>query len=102
MSAPDTLIVWQPRHYHGTSLQRLDPYAIDPNMVQRGMSFVTSSRLPAIWKRYVGELERIETEKISKAEKDKKAQKAAAASETALASFADDDDDIYFDSGEDM
>jgi hypothetical protein len=38
MSAPDTLIVWQPQHYHGTSLQRLDPYAIDPNMVQRGMS----------------------------------------------------------------
>ncbi|KAF7784937.1 hypothetical protein Agabi119p4_1102 [Agaricus bisporus var. burnettii] len=105
MSAPDSLIVWQPGHHHGTSLQRLDPNETDPRMIQRGMSFVTSSRLPTIWRRYVLELQKIEAEKISETAKEKKAREAAASCELALARGDDehaggddcaDDGDIYF------
>ncbi|XP_006454211.1 hypothetical protein AGABI2DRAFT_61502 [Agaricus bisporus var. bisporus H97] len=99
LCAPDTLIVWQPRHYHGTSLQRLDPYNKDPSLLQRGISFVTSPRLPTIWKRYREEVEKIRVECSTNEEKSAKWEQVAEASESALLDPFDDSDEIYFSEG---
>ncbi|KAL4075201.1 hypothetical protein V8B97DRAFT_2022217 [Scleroderma yunnanense] len=46
--ASNTLIVWQPKHVHGTSLQdrQVDN---DPDFSQAGFAIVTSSQLPRVW-----------------------------------------------------
>lgn len=49
----NSLVVWQPRHVHGTSLQRRSPYDKDPIFLQQGLAIVTSARLPGIWEKYV-------------------------------------------------
>ncbi len=52
-SAANSLVVWQPRHVHGTGLQLRSPYdKEDPAFIQRGMAIVTSSRLPGVWEKY--------------------------------------------------
>ncbi|KAF8809194.1 hypothetical protein BYT27DRAFT_7284279 [Phlegmacium glaucopus] len=51
-SAPNTLIAWIPSEPHGTSLQNFSPGDSDPDFFQRGLAFVTSSRLPSIWAKY--------------------------------------------------
>jgi hypothetical protein len=51
-SAQDTLVVWKPKHWHGTSLQNFDPKEKVLGFLQQGMAFATSNRLPAIWKKY--------------------------------------------------
>jgi hypothetical protein len=57
-AAANTLVVWKPRDDHGTSLQNFSPPAVkggnnpDPNFFQRGLAFVTSARLPGVWRRY--------------------------------------------------
>lgn len=52
--AKNTMIVWRSKDWHGTSLHPIsgvdDPN--NPRYCQRGMSFVTSTRLPTVWKRY--------------------------------------------------
>ncbi|KAL4065051.1 hypothetical protein J3A83DRAFT_4190494 [Scleroderma citrinum] len=49
--ASNTLIVWQPKHVHGTSLQdrQVDN---DPDFSQAGLAIVTSSQLPRVWHKY--------------------------------------------------
>lgn len=48
--APNTLFVWQPAQYHGTSLFEQLPG--DTAILQSGLSIVTSNRLPGLWKRH--------------------------------------------------
>jgi hypothetical protein len=52
-SAPNTLVIWQPRMPHGTSLQNLSPDDPTPAFSQTGMSIVTSNRIHAAWTKYV-------------------------------------------------
>ncbi|KAJ3559157.1 hypothetical protein NP233_g11335 [Leucocoprinus birnbaumii] len=52
VATADTCLVWQPRFYHGTSLQRVDPYDPDPDFRQQGLAIVTSPRLPPVWAQF--------------------------------------------------
>lgn len=56
VSADNTLVVWQPKHIHGTSLQNRLPGDENPSFLQRGLAFVTSPRLPKIWARYMEQM----------------------------------------------
>jgi hypothetical protein len=70
-SAPNTLVIWQPRHWHGTSLQKFSPFDDKPGFYQRGMAFVTSNRLKNVWNRYVwGQLSSDEAQKELAARKE--------------------------------
>jgi hypothetical protein len=40
--APNTLVAWKQRQYHGTSLQDIDPEDPSPAFSQRGLAIVTS------------------------------------------------------------
>jgi hypothetical protein len=51
-AAPNTLVVWSPSEYHGTSLQDFSPLDEDPAFSQRGLAFVTSPRLKGVWEKY--------------------------------------------------
>ena len=59
-AAPNTFIAWRPGQYYGTSLPDTEapslgsvgPSSRKTNFIQHSVSFITSSRLPAIWKRY--------------------------------------------------
>ncbi|KAG2091220.1 uncharacterized protein F5147DRAFT_823307, partial [Suillus discolor] len=51
-SASNTLVVWQPKDVHGTSLQVRNPDDPNPAFIQTGMAIVTSNRLPNAWKKY--------------------------------------------------
>lgn len=55
-AAANTLIVWIPEEEHGTSVPDLDPYDANPAFCQRGLAFVTSNRLPGIWRKYLSGL----------------------------------------------
>ncbi|TFK62819.1 hypothetical protein BDN72DRAFT_739065, partial [Pluteus cervinus] len=46
----NTVIVWKPRHYHGTSLHDVVPRSTD--WVATGICFVTSSKLLGSWEAY--------------------------------------------------
>ncbi|KAH0583320.1 hypothetical protein H2248_011188 [Termitomyces sp. 'cryptogamus'] len=48
-SAPNTLVAWKPRQPHGTSLPDFYPWETNPELAQRGLSFVTSSFLTTSW-----------------------------------------------------
>jgi len=50
--AKNTLIAWQPDHFHGTSLQYFSPEDDNPDCVQRGLAIVTPKRLPKVWSQY--------------------------------------------------
>ena len=57
----NTLIIWQPKEPHGTSIPDIiHPGDCDPtNFCQRGMAFVTSNRLKSAWvKLQAGEITR--------------------------------------------
>jgi hypothetical protein len=49
----DSLVAWDPSHFHGTSLQEYSPSS---NMVsqfyQVGLACVTPNRIPGLWKKY--------------------------------------------------
>ena len=49
----NSLVIWDPSHFHGTSLQH---YAPSSNMVsefyQVGLACVTPNRIPGLWKKY--------------------------------------------------
>ncbi|KAG6849604.1 hypothetical protein H0H93_007056 [Arthromyces matolae] len=49
----DTMIAWRPTDLHGTSLPHADPKDKNPEFKQRGMAFVTSSRLSRVWNKYL-------------------------------------------------
>ncbi|KAF8341093.1 hypothetical protein F5887DRAFT_888138, partial [Amanita rubescens] len=50
--AKNTLIAWQPNHFHGTSLQLFSPDDDNPECCQRGLAIVTPKRLPYVWSKY--------------------------------------------------
>ncbi|KAF8331270.1 hypothetical protein F5887DRAFT_895022 [Amanita rubescens] len=50
--APNTLIAWKQRQFHGTSLQNLDPDDPTPPFSQRGFAIVTSTRLLNTYKKW--------------------------------------------------
>jgi hypothetical protein len=54
MGGSDTLVAWDPSHFHGTSLQEYSPSS---NMIsdfyQVGLACVTPNRIPGLWKMYV-------------------------------------------------
>ncbi len=51
-AAANSLIIWRPALWHGTSLSYQDPKKPSTEFAQRGLAFVTSSRLPSAWERY--------------------------------------------------
>ncbi|KAJ3875338.1 hypothetical protein F5051DRAFT_333991 [Lentinula edodes] len=52
-SATNTALFWKPEHFHGTSLQDIDPAEKGGPHVQSGMSIVTSGRLPTVFKQFL-------------------------------------------------
>lgn len=46
-SAPDTVVVWRPKAWHGTSLQKRDPS--NPAVFQAGLAIVTPSGVARLW-----------------------------------------------------
>jgi hypothetical protein len=54
MGGNDTLVAWDPSHFHGTSLQDYSPSS---NMVsdfyQVGLACVTPNRMPGLWEKFV-------------------------------------------------
>ncbi|RDB18282.1 hypothetical protein Hypma_000646 [Hypsizygus marmoreus] len=52
-AAPNTVIVWIPTDAHGTCLPNYHPNDNEPPLLQRGLAFVTSNRLPSVWQAYV-------------------------------------------------
>ncbi|PUU80828.1 hypothetical protein B9Z19DRAFT_947899, partial [Tuber borchii] len=53
--AENTLVAWQTRMFHGTSLARLDSIESYTGKGQVGLSIVSPNRLPKIWERYMNE-----------------------------------------------
>jgi hypothetical protein len=51
-AASNTLVVWSPSEYHGTSLQDFSPLDEDPAFSQRGLAFLTSPWLKGVWEKY--------------------------------------------------
>jgi hypothetical protein len=47
MAAADTVAVWQPKLYHGTSLQCRDPN--NPEIFQAGLAIVTPPGIANLW-----------------------------------------------------
>jgi hypothetical protein len=50
-AARDTVVVWEPREWHGTGLAHCDPGADDPGFYQAGLAIVTPASLTNLWKR---------------------------------------------------
>lgn len=51
-ASANSLLIWRPGLWHGTSLSLQDPRKATTLFCQRGLAFVTSSRLPEAWRRY--------------------------------------------------
>ena len=47
-AAADSVVVWRPRFWHGTSLQRCDPTS--PDIFQAGLSVVTPLGISRLWR----------------------------------------------------
>lgn len=47
-AAADTLIVWRPKSWHGTSLQQVDPKSLE--IFQAGLAIVTSPGINSLWR----------------------------------------------------
>ena len=51
--ASDTIIAWDPSHWHGTSLQEYLPSSdMVSETYQLGLLCITPNRIPGIWKKY--------------------------------------------------
>jgi hypothetical protein len=49
----DSLVVWNPSHFHGTSLQDFPPSSDTiSEFHQIGLACVTPNRIPGLWKKY--------------------------------------------------
>ena len=46
-TASDTVVVWKPKSWHGTSLQQRDPD--DPEIFQAGLAIVTPPGIAKLW-----------------------------------------------------
>ncbi|KAK7051219.1 hypothetical protein VNI00_004719 [Paramarasmius palmivorus] len=51
--AANTLVAWQPKDFHATSLQNVCPNDPKPTFVQSGLAIVTSSRIDGVFKQYM-------------------------------------------------
>jgi hypothetical protein len=51
--APNSLVIWRPEDWHGTSLQDFSPSSEVPEFTQRGVAIVTPTRLKGVWDKYV-------------------------------------------------
>lgn len=53
MGGSDTLVAWDPSHFHGTSLQDYSPSTdMVSEFYQVGLACVTPNRIPGLWKKY--------------------------------------------------
>jgi hypothetical protein len=53
MGSTDTLMAWDPSHFHGTSLQDYLPSSdMLSNIFQLGLVCITPNRIPGLWKKY--------------------------------------------------
>jgi hypothetical protein len=50
MGGSDSLVAWDPSHFHGTSLQEYSPSSTE--FCQVGLACVTPNRIPGLWKKY--------------------------------------------------
>jgi len=69
MGGNDSLVVWDPSHFHGTSLQ---DYLPSSNMAaeyyQVGLACITPNRIPGLWEKFVTKqvtLEQVKEEVVS-------------------------------------
>jgi hypothetical protein len=53
--AKNTMVAWQTKMFHGTSLAKLDSIGSDRGRGQVGLSIVSPSRLVGIWEKYMDE-----------------------------------------------
>jgi hypothetical protein len=68
-AAANTLIVWRPQEWHGTSLQERGPTEDTPVFQQSGLAIITIPRLPELWKKYISTSgDQLEQERIAAAE----------------------------------
>ncbi len=52
--ASDSLLAWDPSHFHGTSLQEYSPMSdMISEFYQLGLVCVTPNRIPGLWEKYV-------------------------------------------------
>jgi hypothetical protein len=53
MGGSDSLVAWDPSHFHGTSLQDYPPTTdMVSEFYQVGLACVTPNRIPGLWKKY--------------------------------------------------
>lgn len=53
MGGSDSLVAWDPSHYHGTSLQDYPPTTdMVSEFYQVGLACVTPNRIPGLWEKY--------------------------------------------------
>jgi hypothetical protein len=52
-AAPNSLVIWQPRKRHGTSLQMVDPCVGSPTFCQTGLSIATSVQTGKAWEAHM-------------------------------------------------
>ncbi|KAK7025963.1 hypothetical protein VNI00_015792 [Paramarasmius palmivorus] len=50
--AANTLVAWQPKDYHATSLQNVCPNDPKPSFAQSGLAIVTSNRIDGVFRKY--------------------------------------------------
>lgn len=53
--ARNSLVAWQTRMFHGTSLARLESIDSDQGRGQAGLSIVTPTGLRKMWEKHIGE-----------------------------------------------
>jgi len=53
--AKNTMVAWQTKMFHGTSLAKLESIDSDRGRRQGGLSLVSPSRLVGIWEKYMDE-----------------------------------------------
>ena len=53
MGGSDSLVTWDPSHFHGTSLQDYSPSSdMVSEFYQVGLACATPNRIPGLWKKY--------------------------------------------------
>jgi len=64
-AAKDTVIVWQPTEWHGTSLAHCNPLADNPRFYQCGLAVVTPQSLTSIWKKVLQGVDSVEKAELA-------------------------------------
>lgn len=53
IGASDSLVAWDPSHFHGTSLQAYSPASdMVSEFYHLGLVIITPNRIPGLWKKY--------------------------------------------------